>query len=244
MSYRNRNRNRNIDNYTTHVNRKQVKNPLIISDSLKNLLLRIMDLGNDTISKRIIEDSNKNSVPTRISWLNLTDSNDYISYTIPDKVKKPEDAWDKKNRQVSEIKKLIKKIYKNEFSNSQIKTFISKFRKIYSDLKIEKEYHKKTFKNEKLFNDNKIIDNLLLQTELNELNWTLLFKNNNYEKYSTNIYITEYKYVLVELYYMGKNSFITLNLVDKNKVDKKFIKNIQDPDAIWILLDSIKKDEL
>lgn len=244
MSYRNRNRNRNIDNYTTHVNRKQVKNPLIISDSLKNLLLRIMDLGNDTISKRIIEDSNKNSVPTRISWLNLTDSNDYISYTIPDKVKKPEDAWDKKNRQVSEIKKLIKKIYKNEFSNSQIKTFISKFRKIYSDLKTEKEYHKKTFKNEKLFNDNKIIDNLLLQTELNELNWTLLFKNNNYEKYSTNIYITEYKYVLVELYYMGKNSFITLNLVDKNKVDKKFIKNIQDPDAIWILLDSIKKDEL
>jgi hypothetical protein len=244
MSYRNRNRNRNIDNYTTHVNRKQVKNPLIISDSLKNLLLRIMDLGNDTISKRIIEDSNKNSVPTRISWLNLTDSNDYISYTIPDKVKKPEDAWDKKNRQVSEIKKLIKKIYKNEFSNSQIKTFISKFRKIYSDLKTEKEYHKKTFKNEKLFNNNKIIDNLLLQTELNELNWTLLFKNNNYEKYSTNIYITEYKYVLVELYYMGKNSFITLNLVDKNKVDKKFIKNIQDPDAIWILLDSIKKDEL
>lgn len=242
MSYRNRNRNRNINNYTTHVNRKQVMNPLIISDSLKNLLLRIMDLSNDNISKRIIEDSNKNSIPTRISWLNLTNSNDYISYTIPDKVKKPEDAWDKKNRQVSEIKKLIKKIYKNEFSNNQIKSFISKFRKIYSEIKTEKDYHKKTFKNEKLFNDNKIIDNLLLQTELNELEWILLFKNNNYEKYSTQIYITEYKYVLVELYYMGKNSFITLNLVNKNKVDKKFIKNIQDPDVIWILL-AIKQYE-
>ena len=105
MSYR---RSKKIKNYNTfnnnNNNNKELNEYIIISDSLKALLLRMIDMG-DVIAKKIIDDTTKGDISARISWLNLTDSDDIISYTIPDKVKKPEDAWLKSNREILDIKK-------------------------------------------------------------------------------------------------------------------------------------------
>jgi len=203
-----------------NTNRMQINNKLYLHENLENILNNIIKISRDPIASKLLTDSKKSAIPTRVSWLNITKSNDHLSYALPDKVKKPGDEWLKQNRQPIQFRKLIKKIYGRQFSNSQIKTFISKFKNHYS------QFSKKPMKKES--GDEKIVDNLMKETVDGEMKWKFKSATNYYEKYTTEIFITDKKYVLVEFYNIieDKESFISLRLMDNGK--NIFMRSITD----------------
>lgn len=218
------------------------QNKLIISDDLNYLL---SELYNDPIAHKIINDSKKDFISTNISWLNLTNNNNLISYSTPINSKKQGGPWVKDNRQASQIRKIIKKIYKREFSNRQIKTFISKFRKVYSDMKLEKIKKKEKDKeNDFKFDNDKILENIILYTENDNIKWKIYSNNDyGYVKYSSNIYITRNKYINLKLYYFEQNlkdSYLILSLKNDKDITSMFRELITDVDGIWVLSDIIK----
>ena len=157
----NRNRNNQLKNYNNFndipiTNRDISKNKLFLHPNLEIILKNILKDTKDPIAYRLIEDSKKDSIPSRFSWFNITKSNDHLSYALPSKVKKNGDEWSKSNRQPTQFRKLIRKVYGKLFSNNQIKSFISKFKNHY--YQFTKKPPKKTSP------DDRIIDNLTKET--------------------------------------------------------------------------------
>lgn len=235
------NRKGNVNNFQSfqksrqNQGRTQAHNKLYLNPNLEEILKRITDKGSDPIAERLLSDSKQDSVPIRISWLNITKSGDYLSFTTPDRVKQPKDAWIQKNRTPAQIRNVIRKMYKKTFSNNQIKNFGSKFKSVYSAFTKENRAD-----NKKIKADTKILDNIIAETENGELLWKRIDGNEYYSKYQTKIFITDKKYVLIDIYEVkdNENDFITFNLVDetkKGKDTKKFMKTINDPDAVWMI---------
>jgi len=226
----NRNRNNQIKRYNNfqdipNTNRTSTKNKLYLHKNLEYILLEILKKGKDPISERLISDSKKDNVPIRISWLNITKSNEHLSYVLPSKVKDIGDEWKKENRVPIPFRKLIRKLYSKTFSNNQIKSFISKFKNSYNNF---------TKKPKKDFSpDNKILDNLMIETVDGDLKWNLESTNHHFDRYDTSIFITDKKHVLIQFYNMKDydvKSFISLRLVTNG--DEEFMKSITDNELI------------
>jgi len=221
----NRNRNNQLKKYNNFqdipsTNRESNKNKLVLHPNFEEILKNILKDNKDPIAFRLIDDTKKPSIPTRISWLNITQSKDHLSYALPSKVKKPGDEWDKLNRQPNQIKKLIRKIYGSIFSNNQIKSFIGKFKNHYS------QFTKKPVK--KLTQEDTILDNLTKETYDGDMKWTLAGSSISYDKYTTEIFITDKKHVLVQYYDMKEGKpFISMKMV--TDTEENFIRSIMDP---------------
>lgn len=216
------------------------QNKLIISNVLNDLLLELYD--KDVIAYKIINDSKKDYIQTNISWLNLTNNNNFLSYSTPIDSKKQDGPWSKKNRKTSQIRKIIKKIYKRQFSNKQIKTFVSKFIKKYSEFKLNQELKEELKKNR--YDDDKIMYNIISYTEKNYIEWKNVDDSlNNIIKFYTLFYITKNKYINLKLYHFEdniKNSFLILSLKDNKEIKPIFRRFLRDADGIWLLYDIIK----
>jgi len=238
MSRRKRNKgNKRVKKYNSFHNHNKYVGPqsyikLYLNKNFENILKMILEKSKDPIAERFLSDSKKSHILTRVSWLNITESNDHLSYASPFDVKKTEDGWKKENRNPIQIRKLIRKIYKKTFSNNQIKTFSSKFKMAYSQY--TKGYRENitrttlalTRKPSKLDNE-RILLNLMVETDNGNIKWVK--KNEEYfDKFETKISVTDKKYLLVTLFYIErtKKNFITIYFINDN--DKIYIDNISD----------------
>lgn len=235
-------RKRKINNYNNY---QIVNNKLYLNKNLESILNRILDMRYDPIADRLINDSKKPNVPLSISWLNITVSNDHMSYTTPDKVKNNGDEWLKENRKCIQIRKLIRKMYKKTFSNNQIRSFSTKFKKIYSEfIKENKRIKNNNYvKNKPNINTDIILNNIIDETTKGELDWVKSFDNDFYTKYKTKIFITEKKYLSIEIYKSnnGGEDFISIFMYNGDS-HKKHILRSNDSDVVWFIKEYIEEN--
>lgn len=227
-----RRRNKHIDNVESYRDdRFYLK--LYLNKNLENILIDIKD---DTIANRLLNDSKKSTILTRISWLNITKSNDYISYSTTENIKNPADGWSKENRKSIEIKKLIRKIYNNEFNNKLIKSFINKFRIAYFNFV-------NNYNSKKIY-DKDVLENLIVHTQDNIIQWNKIVNNSHYEKYRTMLYITTNKYLLIELHItvIDDTDILSFYLINKRYDTKILIKQIKNNDYIYYIRDVIEHE--
>jgi hypothetical protein len=248
---KNRNRNRqkimNYDDLNLYQKSTIKKNKLIIHDNLIEILNRMLDLSGDKIAQKLLDDNKFENNINRINWLNLTKNQGYLSYSIPDKVKIPNDEWIQKNRTSNQIRKIIRKIYKKQFSNTEIKTFESKYKTVYNSFVKENKKSSNININKNIKNrnnvitldDDMILNNIILKTENNEILWKLITKNDYYNKYRSIIKITKNKSIMIELYDISiTDNFLSIHIVDNGK--SYYLKTITDDTGVGLISYSIK----
>ena len=235
MSSRNRSRKRNkpkrrtVKKYDSYSNNRrgvyvgpQRYIKLHLSQNFENILIRILDKSKDPIADKLLKDSKKDKIQTTISWINITKSNNHLSYAIPGKVNG--DAWGKINRNVIQIRKLIKILYKG-FSNTQIRSFISKFKSVYQS------YTQGGDKQQNInMDDDGIIDSLIDYTKNKKIKWDNKSSYDYITQLYTNIYLTDNKHLSVTIYDIKTKSisYIVIYFVNNNK--KTHVKTVNGDD--------------
>lgn len=210
---------------------------LFLHKNLKEILKRILDNGHDPIAFRLLSDSKKSRIQTNISWLNITVSDNYWSYAYISKVKNNiDEAWDKQNRVPVNIYKIVKKIYKKNFSNKQIKSFVAKYRRVYG------AYTSEQVSKERGINNDDILNKVLDMTYSGYIKWKIGYKTKAYTNYKSRMYLTDRKYISIDAYVTTGNidNFIVFYLVTDDNIDSKIlIKRINDDDGVWLLENEI-----
>jgi len=233
--YNNRyNNGKNMRSYNNFTTNSVYLTYLIMNENLREILNRVSSMNNEPISTRLLYDSeNKTYTNKRVNWLNVTKSKLHISYCVPDDIKVDGDEWLKSNRKPTQIRKLIRKIYRKSFSNTQIKNFIGKFSMIYS-IYTKEEISPSNKKNDKKLNTIKRIENIINKTANKKLKWEFGLKNAYSIKYITRYNISKNKNILIE-YYESFNfdDFMVINMEINGK--KKFLFNSFDGDDLTIL---------
>jgi len=225
-----------VKKYNNFKKLKNISIPLHKLDMHKNLidvLNKIKLYDNDIISRKLLDDNKNNSISVNINWLNLTKSTDHISYTTS-----KDNIWKKENRKPVLIKKLIRKLYGKTFSNKQIKSFLSKYKKAYNEFV---NYNKTN----KLTSDDKIILKIMTLTSDEDIKWYIDTKNNNYIKYVAYLLIdgADNKSIRIEYYEMfmkDSKSFLSFKLVNDKVKTSEFIRSLTDSKLINDLLIYIK----
>jgi hypothetical protein len=113
-----------MKNYINYILNEQSKNnKLILSGKLKNILNNIKS----DISKDIL---NYNNEYNQISYIDVTDKKDYISFIQIRNIK--DDPWLSSSRQELRIGKLIKKLVGKKYTLKEIENFVNQYKAIYN----------------------------------------------------------------------------------------------------------------
>lgn len=109
-------------NYINYIKENTDSNDIIYSDEIKTILNRIkMDI--------VIDMLNYNSDYNKISYIDITNKNDYISFIQTRNIK--DDPWKSTARQELKIGKFIKKIVGKKYNQIEIEKFVNAYKASY-----------------------------------------------------------------------------------------------------------------
>jgi len=112
-----------MKNYINYILTEQSKNnELILSGKLKNILNSIKS----DISKDVL---NYNNEYNQLSYIDVTDKKDYISFIQIRNIKS--DPWLSSSRQELRIGKLIKKLFGKKYTLKEIEEFVNQYKALY-----------------------------------------------------------------------------------------------------------------
>jgi len=240
-------------NQNSRLNKHMKNKPNIDTGKLylSEYLSSILKTMNNPIAKRMITDTQFSSNKFNLNWINITKSVTHLSYTTINKIHKPGDQWEKKNRTPIQIKKLIRRLYGKSFNTKQIKSFVSSYKTAYEKfiktIQTNNNTHSEQNNSSGKFSyDNRVILNkVLMYTEQSIILWSPPVEySENFIKYTGVYEISDTKSVELGLYHSDKYSdYITFYLITKkpnvNKRGRNFLLIINDNKSLEIIQISI-----